>query len=178
MQRAAGLNFAVSCSPAVGRLLRVLAAGVRGGTIGEIGTGCGVGAAWITDGLRPDTQFFTVESDGARTAAAAVSIGSYPNVHLLNGDWHDILAYGPFDLVFTDVSEAKRDEPETVLRAVKPGGMILLDDLTPEDLWPAEWHGQTDRVRAFWLNEPGLVATELLVDQRSMVILGTRAEDW
>ena len=41
-------GFEHSCAPAVGRLLAVLAGRVRGGLVGEIGTGCGVGTAWMT----------------------------------------------------------------------------------------------------------------------------------
>ena len=97
-------------------------------------------------------------------------------MHVLTGDWRDILLHGPFDLLFVDAAEAKRDEPGTVLAALKPGGTVLLDDLTPEDLWPAEWRGKPDPVRGFWLNDPRLVTTELIVDPRSAVILGTRLE--
>ena len=39
-------SFAHSCRPEHGRLLYALAAGA--GTIGETGTGCGVGLAWLT----------------------------------------------------------------------------------------------------------------------------------
>ncbi len=47
LARAEQLNFTHSCLPEVGRLLRVLSGNVRNGTIGEIGTGCGVGSAWM-----------------------------------------------------------------------------------------------------------------------------------
>ncbi len=43
------LGFAYSCRPEHGRLLRALAAGA--GTIGETGTGCGVGLAWLAPDL-------------------------------------------------------------------------------------------------------------------------------
>src|SRR2546421_333045 len=42
------LGFANSCRPEHGRLLHALAAGA--GTIGETGTGCGVGLAWPSTG--------------------------------------------------------------------------------------------------------------------------------
>ena len=43
------LGFANSCRPEHGRLLRALAAGA--GTIGETGTGCGAGLAWLAPDL-------------------------------------------------------------------------------------------------------------------------------
>ena len=46
--RAREAGFALSCEVGVGRLLATLAAGVRpGGRILELGTGAGVGLAWI-----------------------------------------------------------------------------------------------------------------------------------
>lgn len=60
------MGFENSCIPEVERLLNVLAAGVRGGTIGEVGTGCGVGAAWLDGGLATDSRFVTVEAEGCR----------------------------------------------------------------------------------------------------------------
>ena len=57
VERAVGLarrlGFANSCRPEHGRLLHALAAGA--GTIGETGTGCGVGLAWLASGARPGT---------------------------------------------------------------------------------------------------------------------------
>jgi hypothetical protein len=47
-------GFANSCRPEQGRLLLALAAGAQ--TIGETGTGCGVGLAWLASGARPGTR--------------------------------------------------------------------------------------------------------------------------
>jgi predicted O-methyltransferase YrrM len=48
---AAAQGFTRSCTPEVGRLLYMLAAHVGEGRIGEPGTGTGVGAAWMANGL-------------------------------------------------------------------------------------------------------------------------------
>ena len=54
-------GFTRSCSHEAGRLLQVLA-GQRGRTrVAEIGTGCGVGSAWILSALDPEMPFVTVE---------------------------------------------------------------------------------------------------------------------
>ncbi len=51
------LGFELSCSPEQGRLLRVLAGGVPAdGAIGETGTGCGVGLAWLASGAAPGVR--------------------------------------------------------------------------------------------------------------------------
>jgi hypothetical protein len=46
-------GFGSSCLPAHGRLLQLLAGGVGAGVIGETGTGCGVGLAWLPAGPGP-----------------------------------------------------------------------------------------------------------------------------
>ena len=169
------LGFENSCIPDVGRLLSVLANGVRGGIIGEIGTGCGVGAAWIASGLAADTRLVTIEADGERAAVATDLFRGHRNVRVIHGDWHDILPYGPFDILFAD-APAKRDEPETLVQALKPGGLVVLDDLTPEEYWPPAWRGQSDPVRKFWLDDARVRATEVLTTSRTAAILATRID--
>ncbi len=168
------MAFTQSCWPEVGRLLAVLAGSVREGVIGEIGTGCGVGAAWMAGALSPNTRLITVESDATRAEAAREILMPAPGVQALHGDWHDILAHGPFDMLFADGGHAKRHEPEVLLEALRPGGLVVLDDMTPEEQWPPEWRGQPDLVREFWLNEPRLAATEILTGPRMAVIVATR----
>lgn len=60
---AAQLEFTQSSLPEVGRLLQVLTSHITQGQIGEIGSGCGVGAAWIVSALHPDSTLITIESD-------------------------------------------------------------------------------------------------------------------
>ena len=168
------LEFTQSCWPEVGRLLAALAGHVRGGVIGEIGTGCGVGAAWMASALSPGTELVTVELDATRAEAARTILAPVPNVRVLHGDWHELLPLGPFSMLFADGGAAKQREPETLLEALRPGGLIVLDDLTPEDRWPEEWRGRPDPVRQFWLDEPRLAATEVLTSTSMAVIIATR----
>ena len=171
---AARTGFERSCTDEVGWLLSVLSGRVRQERVGEIGTGCGVGAAWLARGLARNASLATVEADTERAAAAQMLFFGVANVRVLHGDWRELLAHGPFDLLFVDVTAAKRDEPEACFRALGLGGTIVLDDLTPEDLWPPAWQGWTDPVRAFWLKDPRLIASELLIGPASAVILATR----
>lgn len=171
---AAKMGFEGSCTPEVGRLLEVLAGGVRSGVIAEIGTGCGVGAAWIAGALRPGVSLLTVENEPQRAEAVRDLFASNPKVRTVADDWHVLLTQAPFAMIFADGGRAKEHEPETLLHALVPGGLILLDDLTPEDQWPDEWQGKPDPVREFWLNDERLHATELLTTPRHAVILATR----
>ena len=95
VQRALALaersGFERSCSAEAGLLLRVLA-GQRGrARVGEIGTGCGVGSAWILSALPPETPFLTVELDPERAAAAAELLAEDGHARVLQGDWAAVL---------------------------------------------------------------------------------------
>jgi predicted O-methyltransferase YrrM len=168
------MGFASSCTAEVGRLLCVLAGACAHGRIGEIGTGCGVGTAWMADRLAPGVELWTVEIDARRAALARCLLRGVPGVQVLTGDWQTILPHGPFALLFADAPAAKVGAPEQVLAALAPGGLLVLDDLTPEDQWPPEWRGRPDPVRAWWLNEARLAATEIRVAPAAAVILATR----
>ena len=92
------LGFERSSIREVGLLLHVLAA-QRGRTrVGELGTGCGIGAAWIVSALPPTIPFVTVELDETRARAAAGLFAGDQNVTVLHGDWHELMPpQAPFE---------------------------------------------------------------------------------
>jgi len=63
---------------------------------------------------------------------------------------------------------------EGIVRAMRVGGLIVMDDLSPQEYWPEEWRGRPDPLRAFWLNDARLAATEVLTTPRTTAILATR----
>jgi predicted O-methyltransferase YrrM len=164
------LAFERSCRHEVGRLLHVLAGSRGRERVAEIGTGTGVGAAWIVSALQPGTPFFTAELDPVRAAAARELFADDENVHVLEGDWREVLPReAPFDLVFFDAAKQlrPREDGELVVGLLAPGGIAVLDDLTPGLAEP-------DPVRAHWLFHPDLAATEVLTTPESAAILAVR----
>lgn len=170
-------GFDQSCSHQVGRLLQLLASHPRTGTIGEIGTGFGVGAAWMASALQPGVVLFTVESDEKLAAAATRLFRSVPTVRVLAGDWREILSHGPFDMLFVDARAPKEDHPDDLIGAVRPGGMIVLDDFTPIEAQPREWRDRADPLRDFWLHDPRLHSVEIQIAPGMAVILATRTAE-
>ena len=164
------LGFERSCIREVGLLLHVLAA-QRGRTrVGELGTGCGVGAAWIVSALPPTVPFVTVELDETRARASAELFAEDANVTVLHGDWHELMPpEAPFDLLFLDSGKQHPElDGEDVVGLLAPGGTIVMDDLTPQRRRP-------DRVREFWLNHPRIAALEILTTPAASAIVGTRS---
>jgi len=181
-QLAAEMQFERSSIPEVGHLLAALAASRPRGRLAEIGTGTGVGSAWIASALTPEASFVTVEVDDDRAAACARLFAGLPNVRVLHGDWHEVLPpEGPFDLLFFDGGGWKRSPPhqmraesERALELLAPGGVVAMDNLTPEHLWPVDGPTWPDALREFWLGNDALVATEVLTTPDSSAIVAVK----
>jgi predicted O-methyltransferase YrrM len=152
-----------ACIPEFGRLLRVLAAGRA--RIGETGTACGVGAAWIASGTSPGASLVTVELDDRFAAAAAGVLGE--TAHVIAGDWTEIGPHAPFDLLFCDHGVDKGN-PEPMLELVAPGGLLVLDDLTPA-------RAEGDPLRAAWAARDDATTAEVLLTQTESALLISRA---
>lgn len=144
-------------------LLMTLAAQVRGGKIAEMGTGAGVGTAWIASVASEDTEIITIEADEERSAAVRQLFASDGRVTVLTGDALEIAEHGPFDLIFCDAGPGKVDNQQATIAMCKPGGTILLDDLGP-----------TRRDLDWWLECPDVVTATVWVTEDLGAILAVK----
>ena len=162
--RAAASGFTMSSDPGVGALLAVLAAAVpASGRILELGTGCGVGLAWIVHGLgeRTDVEVISLEADP--DVAGVARSGTWPeHASIVAGDAVELLpSLGTFDLVFADAEGGKWEGLELTITALRPGGILVVDDMTPAE-WQSETHrAKTAQVRTTLTTDPRLVTVEL-----------------
>ncbi|KUN73383.1 hypothetical protein AQJ46_09270 [Streptomyces canus] len=176
VELAASLGFDHSCAPEQGQLLSVLARGWRGGRIGETGTGCGVGLAWMVEASDPTTSFVSIELDEERASAAAELFSDHAHVRVEHGDWRELVEHGPFDLLVLDGGGKGKDpsvdsplDPAAGWLAV--GGTVVLDDFTPADSPGAAEH---DAARRHWLDHPLLHATEIRLSPTLATIVAVR----
>jgi predicted O-methyltransferase YrrM len=170
-------DFDNSCAPEQGRLLSVLARGWSGGRVGETGTGCGVGLAWMVDAAGPDTSFVSIELDAERAAASATFFSGHRDVHIVHGDWRGLRGYGPFDLLVLDGGgkgkDRRADSPlDPADGWLRPGGTLVLDDFVPAGQPGAPEH---DAARDHWLNHPLLKATEIRLSPALATLVAVRA---
>jgi predicted O-methyltransferase YrrM len=172
---ARGCGFDLSCRVAHGRLLASLAGGVGDGRIGETGTGCGVGLAWLASGAGPSAQLVSVELDAGRADVAREVFADDPRVTIVVADWSELEPSGPFDLLSLDGGgQGKRGEtPMDPVRWLRPGGVLIMDDFVPADTWPPRYAGAVDDVRLSWLAHPALRAIELRTEPDQAVIVAT-----
>jgi demethylmenaquinone methyltransferase/2-methoxy-6-polyprenyl-1,4-benzoquinol methylase len=176
-RRATDLGFGQSCSDDVGRLLAVLAGAVpRDGRILELGTGVGVGTAWITSGLgtRSDVEVVSVESD-ERLNDAARTWPWPPYVAMVMADGREAIGtLGTFDLIFADAAPIKYGHIEAVLAALRPRGLLVIDDTHLGSAAAENTHKKVETLRRFVSTHSELTSVEL--DWASGVILASKSD--
>jgi len=165
--RAAGIadrfDFHNSCALPYVPLLQMLAAQVRGGVIGEMGTGAGIGLAWISLVASSDTRIVSIEQDEPRASAVRDLFANDERVTVVHGDALDLADHGPFDLVYCDAGPGKIDNQDVTIGMTKPGGLIYLDDLGPT---------RTDM--NWWLSSPDVAAATVWLTPELGAILAVR----
>lgn len=148
MARTTTLGFDMACEVRVGALLHALAASKPGGQVVELGTGTGVGTAWLLDGMSATTGLVSIDNDPAPQAVAREMLGHDERLQLVTGDaadWLRAAAPASVDLVFADAWASKFELLDLSLRLLKPGGIWFGDDLLAQPNWP---DGHASRVPA------------------------------
>ena len=176
-ERARARGFRASSGDGVGPLLAALAAAVPdGGRVLEIGTGAGVGLAWIVSGLgrRLDVEVVTVAADAGLAADVRGDVPGYVDVR--TGRFEDLHpTLGTYDLVFADAEGGKWTDFDRTRDLVRPGGVLVLDDLD-ESLYTRPEHRATvAAVVADVHADPRFTVAELAFD--TGLLLATRARD-
>lgn len=148
-----------SSDPEVGRLLQILAAGVKARRVLEVGTAIGYGTLCMARGA-PEAQVVSIDADPDRLARAEgfLTRGEVADrVELVEGEALKVLPdlEGPFDLAYLDaVKREYKHYLDLVLPLLSIGGMVVIDNLLwkgrvaelPED---EEEDDTTRSVRAF-----------------------------
>jgi predicted O-methyltransferase YrrM len=166
-------GFVTSSRMETGRLLATLAT-TRTGRLGECGTGCGVGAAWLSTGARAGSTVVTAELNPALARAVAELFADDQRVEVITGDWTALRDSGPFSLLFLDVPDAKQSGVDLVADLLEPGGVVILDDFTPSACWPPLYEGRVDSVREEWLTDERFTTVEVMVTEDASVLIAAK----
>ena len=162
--RARGARFLLSCQPGIGSLLAALSAAVpRDGRILELGTGAGVGLAWIAEGLGQRTDVDVVSVELAEEMAELARQERWPErFRLVLGDGaEEVCRQGRFDLIFADAPGGKLIGLDDTVSALAPGGILLGDDMDPALHEEDGLKEALARVRDELTGHPQLVSAEL-----------------
>jgi len=139
LNRTAALGFSMPSEPRTGALLRTLAGTKPGGRVLELGTGTGVSAAWLLDGMDRDSKLITVDVDPQWQAVARDVLGDDSRLEVVTEDAARFLrrqAPTSFDLIFADAMPGKYELLDEALELLRPGGLYVIDDMLPQDSWP------------------------------------------
>lgn len=137
------VGFTLASDLLTGSLLRTLAASKPGGMFLELGTGTGMGTAWILDGMDARSRLITADQDANVLEIAKRFLGHDARVTFHLGDGVALLLelqqQAPrFDFVFADTWPGKYTHLDEALSLLKPGGLYVVDDMLPQPNWPAD----------------------------------------
>ncbi len=121
------LKFNEISEDEVGVLLRLLVASKPGAVVLELGTGTGMGLAWLIEGLDAQGQITTIEKDEKLIQIVQSYFQEEERIHFINEDANQWILKNnnlQFDLIFADTWAGKFSDLDTVLKMVKPNGFI------------------------------------------------------
>ena len=98
-----------------------------------------------------------------------------PLVDVLAADWSTLLDKGPFSLLFLVSGQPNEVGVEAVADLVEEGGLVVLDDFTPCEIWPPISGGRVDTLREEWLTDKRFTTVEVMVASDAATLIATVA---
>ena len=172
------VGFTLASEPKTGSLLRLLAASKPGGQFLELGTGTGVGTAWLLSGMDAGSQLISVDNDAKVLEIAKRNLGHDRRVTFHLGDGGAFLGQATpqhFDFIYADAWPGKFTHLDLALSFLKVGGIYFIDDLLPQPNWPQGHATKVPVLIADLENQRGFVATKLAWASGLMMLVRTNA---
>jgi predicted O-methyltransferase YrrM len=173
----AAIGFGMASEEKTGGLLRALAASKPGSSILELGTGTGVGTAWLLAGMDAQSTLVSVDNDAKVQAVARRYLEDDPRVTFVISDGAAFLetrSPHTFDLIFADTWAGKFTHLDEALDLVRVGGIYVVDDLLPQANWPAGHGAKVPPLIHELETHPDFAALKLAWASGLMVLVRTR----
>ena len=171
-------GFTMASERQTGSLLRSLAASKPSGRFLELGTGTGVGTAWLLAGMDFGSHLDSVDTDATVQEIARRHLGQDTRVTFRVADGAAFLEQSRpqlFDFIYADAWPGKFSHLELALSLLRVGGIYFVDDLLPQPNWP-EGHAPKVPVLINELeHQHGFVATKLAWASGLMILVRTHA---
>jgi predicted O-methyltransferase YrrM len=172
------IGFTLASEPRTGSLLRALAASKPGGRMLELGTGTGVGTAWLLAGMDAGARLTSVDNDTRALDVARRHLGHDARVTFHHGDgaaYLEAARPGELDLIYADAWPGKFTHVDQAMNLLRIGGIYFIDDLLPQSGWPAGHAARVPEVIAGLEARRDFVATRLAWASGLMVLVRTHA---
>lgn len=125
-------------------LLKTLAGSKPGGRFLELGTGTGLSASWILDGMDDAATLISIDNDDNFLSIARRFLVNDKRLKLEyadGGDWIQRNSKQKFDYIFADTWHGKYLMLDEVIEMLNPGAFYIIDDMLPQANWP-EGHAE------------------------------------
>jgi predicted O-methyltransferase YrrM len=165
-------QWRLSSDHRTGAILRTLVASKPGGRILEVGSGLGVGSAWLLDGMDKQASLTTLEVHEKVAGICRQLLAGDSRVTVITTDaneWLENYDGPPFDLIFVDTTTTKFHRRDLLFANMADGALLIADDLLPGDTWTTDHPERVARFRDEIMAEPDLVPT--LIDWASGVVV-------
>lgn len=134
------IGFTMGSDLQTGSLLRTLAAAKPSGSFLELGTGTGLSAAWLLDGMDAQSRLTSVDKNENVTVIARRILGHDSRVTFVTMDGvafiDSMREQGTtFDFIFADMQPGKYQHLDEALALLAPGGLYVVDDLLMLSSW-------------------------------------------
>lgn len=146
---AESMDFKMCSDALTGNLLRTLVAAKPKGRFLEIGTGIGLSALWMLEGMDSKSTLWSVDNNQDLMLAAEKLLGTDVRLSLRLADGAELLKSlkgQTFDLIFADSWPGKYNHFEEALGLVAPGGFYVIDDMLPQPNWPCGHQQSVDEL--------------------------------
>ena len=156
-------QFTMPSDRFTGSLLRFLAASKPCGRILELGTGTGLSACWMLDGMDANSKLITVDIDPEVVAIAQKHLID-ERIEFRIQDGMDFLASlegESFDLIFADAMPGKYEGLSMAISLLADGGIYVIDDMLPQPNWPENHQSRVDALLENLLCDDRLLVTTL-----------------
>jgi predicted O-methyltransferase YrrM len=173
--RSRARGFDMPSEAGAGAMLRMLAAAKPGGLLLELGTGTGLATSWLLDGMGQGASLVSVDIDPEVQAVARAVLGGDPRVAFVIKDGLDYVRAQPpasFDLIFADAWPGKYEGLDGALALLRPGGLYVVDDMSPQPNWPQGHQPRVDELTARLKSHPDLATVTL--DWASGLVVAAR----
>lgn len=120
-------------------LLRTLAGSKPAGKFLELGTGTGLSASWILDGMDEEATLTSIDNDPHFLEIAQSFLGKDTRLELIcmdGAEWIEGNKEKKYDYIFADTWHGKYLLLEEALSMLNKGGLYIIDDMLPQSNWP------------------------------------------
>ncbi len=141
----------------------------------EFGTGCGVGTAWLRSGVRGEkARIVTAELDPKLADAAAEIFATTRRSRCSPPTGRRCSTRARSRCCSSTPASRPRSRVDAIADLVEAGGIVVLDDFTPCEIWPPITYGRVDTLREQWLTDERFTAVEVMVAPDASTIIATK----